>query len=324
MARGPQSREIFAITTKTALVTGAAGFIGSHLVDRLIADGHSVTGIDDLSSGKMTNLPDGFDLRQMDIRSPEVRYVVAEIRPDIVFHLAAQISVSISAREPQLDADVNVGGTLNLLEGIRALEDETIKLVYITSGGTAYGDPEVVPADESTLIRPLSPYGVSKFAVELYLPVYEQLCGLEYSIIRLANIYGPRQDPHGEAGVVAIFAKAMLGGKAVTVFGDGNDERDYVFVSDVIDAIALAGNKSLQGPFNIGTGVGTSTNRIFELVAQYCGHDEPAEHGPARPGDINRISLDSSKAERELGWTAQMGIEDGFKTTVEWFKQQAD
>ncbi|MDG0866410.1 NAD-dependent epimerase/dehydratase family protein [Candidatus Lucifugimonas marina] len=307
-----------------ALVTGAAGFIGSHLVDRLIADGIEVTGIDDLSSGRLANLPEGFDLREMDIRSPKVRDVVVEIRPDIVFHLAAQISVSISAREPQLDADVNVGGALNLLEGVRALGDKTVKLVYITSGGTAYGDPEIVPADESTLIRPLSPYGVSKFAVELYLPVYEQLCGLEYSIIRLANIYGPRQDPHGEAGVVAIFAKAMLAGKPLTIFGDGNDERDYVFVGDVVEAIARAGNGSLQGPFNIGTGIGTSTNQIFELVAKYCGHAETAVHSAPRPGDINRISLDSSRAKRELGWSAQIDIEDGFKTTVDWFKQQAD
>jgi UDP-glucose 4-epimerase len=294
------------------------------LVDRLLADGFVVTGIDDLSSGKFSNLPDGFDLRELDIRAPEVRDLVAEIQPDIVFHLAAQISVSISAREPQLDADVNVGGALNLLEGIRALDDKSIKVVYITSGGTAYGDPEIVPADESTPIRPLSPYGASKYAVEMYLPIYEQLSGLEYSIIRLANVYGPRQDPHGEAGVVAIFAKAMLAGKSLTIFGDGNDQRDYVFVGDVVEAITRAGNGSLQGPFNIGTGVGTSTNRIFELVAKYCRHDEAAVHGPPRPGDINRISLDSSKAKRELGWSAQVDIEDGFKSTVEWFKQQAD
>jgi UDP-glucose 4-epimerase len=260
----------------------------------------------------------------MDIRSSEVRDVVSEVRPDIVFHLAAQISVSISAREPQLDADVNVGGALNLFEGIRTLADKATKVVYITSGGTAYGDPEVVPADETTPIRPLSPYGASKYAVEMYLPIYENLCELQYSIIRLANIYGPRQDPHGEAGVVAIFAKAMLAGKPLVVFGDGNDERDYVFVGDVVDAIAKAGSGTSKGPFNVGTGIGTSTNRIFELVAKFCGHTEPVVHGSPRPGDINRISLDSSKAGRDLGWSAQVDIEDGFKTTVEWFKQQVD
>jgi UDP-glucose 4-epimerase len=305
-------------------VTGAAGFIGSHLVDRLITDGYSVTGIDDLSSGTLHNLPPGFDLRKMDIRDSNVQSVVVELRPDIVFHLAAQISVSQSAREPELDADVNIGGALNLFEGIREVEDKRVKIVYVTSGGTAYGDPEFVPADELTPIRPLSPYGASKYAVEMYLPIYEKLCGLEYSIIRLANIYGPRQDPHGEAGVVAIFAKAMLAGKSLTIFGDGNDQRDYVFVGDVVEAIARAGNGSLQGPFNIGTGVGTSTNRIFELVAKYCEHDKAAVHGPPRAGDINRIFLDSSKAEQQLGWSAQVDIEDGFKTTVEWFRQQGD
>jgi len=305
-------------------VTGAAGFIGSYLVDRLITDGYSVTGIDDLSSGSLDNLPSGFDLRKMDIRDSDVKSVVAELRPSIVFHLAAQISVSVSAREPQLDADVNIGGALNLFEGIRAVGDKAIKILYVTSGGTAYGDPEIVPTDESTPVRPLSPYGASKLAVETYLPIYENLCGLKYSIIRLANVYGPRQNPHGEAGVVAIFAKAMLAGKPLTIFGDGNDERDYVYVQDVVDAIARAAEGSLPGPFNVGTGIGTSTNRIFEVVAENCGHSESANHGPGRPGDINRISLDSSKARRELGWAPQISLEDGLKTTVEWFRQQAD
>jgi UDP-glucose 4-epimerase len=312
------------IASKIALVTGAAGFIGSHLVDRLIADGYSVTGIDDLSSGSLDNLPSGFDLREMDIRDPKVKSVVAEVRPSIVFHLAAQISVSVSTREPQLDADVNVGGALNLLEGVRALGDGAAKLVYVTSGGTAYGDPEIIPADELTPVRPLSPYGASKFAIETYLPVYEQLCDLKYSIIRLANIYGPRQDPHGEAGVVAIFARAMLSGSPLTIFGDGNDERDYVFVGDVVNAIATAAEGSLAGPFNVGTGIGTSTNRIFELVAKYTGHTDLASHGPVRAGDINRISLDASKAERELGWVPEVTLEDGLRETVEWFKLKVE
>ena len=289
-----------------------------------MADGFSVTGIDDLSSGTLVNLPSGFDLRKMDIRDSEVQAVVAELRPDVVFHLAAQISVSVSAREPQLDADVNIGGALNLLEGIRAVEDKKVKLVYVTSGGTAYGDPDIIPADESTPVRPLSPYGASKLAVETYLPIYEKLCDLNYSIIRLANVYGPRQDPHGEAGVVAIFAKAMLAGKPLTVFGDGNDERDYIYVQDVVDAISRAAVSTLSGPFNVGTGIGTSTNRIFEVVAQHCGHMEAAIHGPYRPGDINRISLDPSKAKRELSWAAQGSLEDGLKTTVDWFRQQGE
>ncbi|MDA1278658.1 MAG: GDP-mannose 4,6-dehydratase [Chloroflexi bacterium] len=312
------------MASKTALVTGAAGFIGSHLVDRLIAEGYSVVGIDDLSSGRLANLPDGFDLRNIDIRKPGVRDIVAEVRPDFVFHLAAQISVSVSAREPVKDADVNVMGALNLLEGIRAVEDEKIKIIYVTSGGTAYGEPAVLPALESTPVRPLSPYGASKLAIETYLPVYEKIFGLEYSIIRLANIYGPRQDPHGEAGVVAIFAKAMLGRKPLKIFGNGNDERDYVFVGDVVDCVLKAAENSLPGPFNVGTGVGTSTNRIFEVLAANCGHTEKAVHAPPRAGDINRIFLDATKAARELGWTPRISLEDGLKTTAEWFRQQSD
>ena len=309
---------------KTAIVTGAAGFIASHLVDRLISDGYTVTGSDDLSTGKLANLPPDFDLRQLDIRDPEVRKIVSEVRPDFVFHLAAQISVSVSAREPVMDAEVNVLGALNLFEGIRAVEGKTTKVVYVTSGGTAYGEPSVLPADESTPVRPLSPYGASKLAIETYLPVYERLCGLDYSIIRLANIYGPRQDPHGEAGFVAIFARAMLSGKSLTIFGDGNDERDYVYVGDVVDAIVKAAENSRPGPFNVGTGEGTSTNRIFEVVAENCGHTDDAVHGPPRPGDVNRIYLDATRAGKELGWTPKITLEDGLKTTVDWFRQQVD
>ncbi len=310
------------MASKTAIVTGAAGFIASHLVDRLIADGYTVTGIDDLSTGKLANLPSDFDLRPLDIRDPEVRNIVSDVRPDFVFHLAAQISVSASAREPVMDAEVNVLGALNLFESIRSLEDTTVKVVYVTSGGTAYGEPSVLPAGESTPVHPLSPYGASKLAVETYLPVYERLCGLKYSIIRLANVYGPRQDPHGEAGVVAIFARAMLSGKPLTIFGDGNDERDYVYVGDVVDAIVRAAESPRPGPFNVGTGEGTSTNRIFEVVAENCGHTDRAVHGPPRPGDVNRIYLDATRAAKELGWTPKITLEDGLKTTVDWFKQQ--
>jgi len=262
----------------------------------------------------------------MDIRDPEVRAVVAEVRPDVVYHLAAQISVSVSVQEPVLDADVNIGGTLNLFEGMRELKSpasKPVKLVYVTSGGTAYGNPEVVPTDESTPVWPLSPYGASKLAIETYLPIYERLCDIDYSIIRLANVYGPRQDPHGAAGVIAIFTRAMLAGRTPTVFGDGNDERDYVFVSDVVEAIARAGERSLPGPFNVGTGVCTSTNRVFEIIADYCGHSEPAVHGPDRPGDINRISLDSTRAKEQLGWEPRISLEAGLQRTVEWFNSDA-
>lgn len=283
-----------------------------------------MTGIDDLSSGKLENLPEGFDLREMDIRDPRVRDVVAEIRPDVVLHLAAQMSVAVSAREPLLDADVNVLGTLNILESIRAADEGSVKFIHFSSGGTVYGEPGVLPADENTPVRPLSPYAASKLAIETYLPIYERLCGLEHAVIRLGNVYGPRQDPHGEAGVVAIFARAMLGNKPFKIFGDGNDQRDYVFVDDVVEAVMKSVESSRSGPFNIATGVGTNPNQIFKLIAVLCEYDKPAVYGPPRPGDIAQIYLDPSKAERELGWKPEMPIEEGFKITVDWFKNQSD
>jgi len=283
-----------------------------------------VTGIDDLSSGKRENLPENFDLRLIDIRSDEAQTVIAEIQPELVLHLAAQISVSVSVREPQMDADVNLGGAINLLEGIRVSEIENVRVIYVTSGGTAYGQPNIIPVDESTPLRPLSPYGASKLAVETYLPVYEKLCGIRYSILRLANVYGPRQESRGEAGVVAIFTKAMLEGRSPNIFGDGNDERDYVYVGDVVDAILLASENDCSGPFNIGTGVGTSTNKIFEVLAGYCGYIKLPEHAPPRPGDIHRISLDARRADHQLGWRSKTLLEDGLKTTVDWFKSKGD
>ena len=317
--------EVPDIGSRIALVTGAAGFIGSHISDRLLVEGYTVVGIDDLSSGKLSNLPDGFDLREMDLRNSAVRDVIAEIRPDVVLHLAAQMSVAVSVREPLLDADINVVGTLNLLEGIRALERKTVKFVHFSSGGTVYGEPTDLPADELTPVRPLSPYAASKLAVETYLPIYERLCGLDHSVIRLGNVYGPRQDPHGEAGVVAIFAMAMLGKKPLKIFGTGTDERDYVYVDDVVEAVVkVAERSSLHAPFNIGTGIGTNPNRIFEMLAELCDYEEDAVHVAPRDGDIEKIYLDVSQAKSELNWSPQISFEDGLKTTVEWFRQQAD
>lgn len=261
----------------------------------------------------------------MDLRNSAVRDVIAEIRPDVVLHLAAQMSVTVSVREPLLDADINVVGTLNLLEGIRALERKTVKFVHFSSGGTVYGEPTDLPADELTPVRPLSPYAASKLAVETYLPIYKQLCGLDHSVIRLGNVYGPRQDPHGEAGVVAIFAMAMLGKKPLEIFGTGTDERDYVYVDDVVEAVVKVSERSsLHAPFNIGTGIGTNPNRIFEMLAELCDYEEEAVHVAPRDGDIEKIYLDVSKAKSELNWSPQVSFEDGLKTTVEWFRQQAD
>jgi UDP-glucose 4-epimerase len=322
--RGRTATERHVIGTKIALITGAAGFIGSHISDRLISAGYTVTGIDDLTSGKVENLPKGFDLRKMDIRDPEVQDVVTEIRPDVVLHLAAQMSVAVSAKEPILDADINVVGSLNLLEGVRALEGKTVKFVHFSSGGTVYGEPTDLPASELTPVRPLSPYAASKLAVETYLPIYERLCGLQHSVIRLGNVYGPRQDPHGEAGVVAIFAKAMLRKRPLKIFGTGTDERDYVYVDDVVEAVVKVAESSLSGPFNIATGIGTNPNRIFEMIAELCDYEEDAVYAAPRAGDIEKIYLDVSKAKAELDWSPAVSFEDGLKTTVEWFRQQAD
>jgi UDP-glucose 4-epimerase len=289
-----------------------------------VSEGFDVVGVDNLSSGKMENLPAGFDLREIDIRDPELQSVILDVRPDIVFHLAAQMSVSVSAREPMLDAEINVLGSLNLLEGIRSLDDHTTKFAHFSSGGTVYGEPEILPASESTAVRPLSPYAASKLAIETYLPIYERLCGLEHTVIRLGNVYGPRQDPHGEAGVVAIFAKAMLQHKPLKIFGDGFDERDYIYVGDVVEAILKIAEASLPGPFNIATGIGTNPNRIFEMIAKLCDHEESPVYGPPRPGDIERIFLDVTKAENELGWSPKISFEDGLEKTVKWFRQQVN
>ena len=294
------------------------------MVDRLIADGYDVTGIDDLSSGKQVNLPSDFDLRRLDMRDSAVRDVVAEIRPDVVFHLAAQMSVAVSAREPILDADINVIGTLNLLEGIRAIEHKVVRFVHFSSGGTVYGEPTDLPADELTAVRPLSPYAASKLAVETYLPIYGRLCSLDHVVIRLGNVYGPRQDPHGEAGVVAIFAQAMLGNKPLKIFGTGTDERDYVYVDDVVEAVMNVSESSSAGPFNIATGIGTNPNRIFEMIANLCDYKEEAVHVAPRDGDIEKIYLDISKAKAEVDWAPKISLKNGLKTTVEWFRKQTN
>lgn len=307
------------ISSRNVLVTGGAGFIGSHLVDRLVVGGRSVTVLDILSSGRERNLNIAAKLEKADIRSPETREVMARARPEIVFHLAAQISVSASVRDPMLDADINIMGALNVMEGARLAGAR--KIVFLSTGGAMYGDPERLPADESLPARPLSPYAASKRAFEQYLPVYKHSYGIDYSIVRPANVYGPRQDPHGEAGVVAIFTRAMLEGKPCKLFGTGEDERDYIFVGDVVDLIVRAAEGTGTGPYNAGTGAGTSVNTLFTELARITGYSQPPVKAPPRPGDLHRISLDSSKARHELGWSHSMNLADGLARTVEWFRQ---
>ena len=304
-----------------SIVTGGAGFIGSHLVDRLIADGDQVLVIDDLSSGRTVNLHEKALLEEMDIGNERMADVVAAFAPDRVFHAAAQISVSLSAREPAIDATTNILGTLNVLDAVRKAPGDPAKFVFVSTGGAMYGEPEQLPASESFPAEPGSPYGASKHAVEIYLPVYKRLFGIEHTTLRLANVFGPRQDPHGEAGVVAIFSRAMLAGKEVTIFGDGKDERDYVFVEDVVEALVDAAVEPKPGPYNVGTGVGTNVNDLFGMLAELCGYDRPANYGPPRAGDIGKISLDSTSINRDFDWSPKKQLVDGLAETVSWFRR---
>jgi len=302
-------------------VTGGAGFIGSHLVDRLVERGSSVTVVDSLASGKREYLNPAARLYQLDVRSADLKRVVAEARPALVFHLAAQMSVAVSARAPMLDADININGTLNLLEAVRTLPDTTRpRVVFASSGGAVYGEPQSLPVSEQHVSRPASPYGASKCAGEVYLGTYRAVYGLEYSIMRLANVYGPRQDPHGEAGVVAIFGKAMIAGEPIRIFGDGTDERDYVYVSDVVDAFLAAGERGGPTAYNIGSGKGTSTGDMARLLARLTGYRKDPTMAPARAGDIRKIRLDVSKAGRELGWSPKVGLEEGLARTVKYLR----
>ena len=303
---------------KTALVTGGAGFIGSHLVDRLLSLGHKVVVIDNLSTGKLKNLNPSATFHHLDITQPSVTEVFQREQPDLVFHLAAQVSVTQSTRDPFHDSDVNVFGTLRLLEAARKCGIE--KFIYSSTGGALYGDPETDPCTEEHPVLPVSPYGMSKYIAELYLDLYHRLYQINFTTLRYGNVYGPRQEAQGEAGVVAIFAQAMLEGHQPQIFGDGNQERDFVFVDDVVDANMLAINKGNGGSFNIGTGEKTSINQIFEYLRSIIGYRWGPEHGPARHGDVYKISLDSSKAIRDLGWKPKMEMAEGLSQTVEYFR----
>jgi UDP-glucose 4-epimerase len=305
---------------KTAVVTGGAGFIGSHVVDRLVYDGYQVTVIDDLSSGKRENLPPGVTLVVADVTLDAAADAIRSAAPELIVHTAAQISVSVSTRKPLQDARINVLGTVNVLEAARA--SGTKKFVFFSSGGTVYGQPEDLPVSESQQTAPENPYGTSKLASEEYLAMYRRAFGFESTVLRLANVYGPRQDPHGEAGVVAIFALAMLAGNQITIFGDGNDERDYVYVSDVVDAVMAAAAPGGPDRCNIGSGVSTNVNELCTRLSELTGYALEPQYGPPRPGDIHAISLDASLARIELGWTPKVGLETGLARTVEFFRQQ--
>ena len=306
----------------TYLVTGGAGFIGSHLGDRLLAEGKRVVAVDDLSTGRIANLAEArgygqqFTFYNMDIRVEELRTVFERHRPDVVMHIAAQASVSRSVKSPAEDASVNVMGLLNVLEA--ACATGTRKVVFAASGGTLYGEPRQLPVKESARrsARPVSPYGISKAIAVEYLRFYRDLRGLDYTALALANVYGPRQDPTGEAGVVAIFGSQMLAGETPTIFGDGNQTRDYLFVDDAVHAFALSAERGSGGLYNVGTGLETSVNRIYQLIADITGFRRDPRFGPPREGDLRRNALDSELAGKELGWRPWTPLEQGLAATA--------
>lgn len=308
----------------SAVVTGGAGFIGSNLVDALVARGVRVAIVDNLSRGSRANLQSalgaGATLYELDItEASAMRHVMSTERPEAVFHLAAQIDVHSSVADPARDAAVNVGGTVNLLEGARAAGAQ--RFVFASTGGAIYGDPDVIPTPETAPAHPVSPYGQSKFAAEEYCRLYGRMHGIAPTIVRYANVYGPRQDPHGEAGVVAIFSQALLAGKPTRVFGDGGNTRDYVFVDDVVDAFVKASSGAGGGMrFNIGTGVETSDRQLHTAVAAAVGAPDDPEFAPPRLGDLQRSCLDIGRAEQVLGWTPQVALDEGVRRTVQYFR----
>ncbi len=302
------------------LVTGGAGFVGSHVVDRLIADGHGVVVVDNLSTGRRELVNGAAHLEVTDVRSRRLDAVVDSARPEAIVHLAAQAAVSRSVADPLFDASVNVLGTINLLQA--AARARTRRVIYISTGGAGYGDTDVIPTPEDHPLRPTSPYGVSKIGAERYLEAWGPLAGATSVILRLANVYGPRQNPHGEAGVIAIFAHRLLRGEPCTVNGDGEQTRDYVYVGDVADAVARAlASPAVTGAFNVGTGIETTVNELYRLLAAAVGTGRAAIHGPAKPGEQRRSALDVTHAKAGLGWAPATGLHDGIVKTVSDLKK---
>jgi UDP-glucose 4-epimerase len=308
-----------------ALVTGGAGFIGSTLVDRLLAEDWRVDVVDDLSTGSLGNLNDArsqpdrrFSFHRLDIASGAVTELIAHRRPDVIFHLAAQADVRVSVSRPVFDATVNILGSLNVLEG--AVSAGVSKVVFASSGGTIYGTPEEVPTREGSSQRPVSPYGVAKKTVGDYLHYYREVRGLEYSALALANVYGPRQDPHGEAGVVSIFAGKLLAHERPVIYGDGEQTRDFVYVDDVVDAFVRATEKAGGLLMNIGTGVETSVQQLFDTMARLTGFKGQARYDPPRAGELQRSALDPGRAAIHLGWKPWTSLDEGLGRTLEHFK----
>ena len=305
---------------KRVLVTGGAGFIGSHLVDRLIDEGWQVLVADDLSTGLEENINPKAEFERLDVSSESFEELLVRWSPELVYHLAAQANVRRSAEDPIFDTRVNAMGTIRVLEGSR--KGGVRKVVFASTGGAIYGEPLEIPCDETTPRQPLCLYGANKLVAEHYLEVYRLSYGLGSTILRLANVYGPRQNPKGEAGVVAIFSKQMLSGKQPTIFGDGSKTRDYVFVSEVVDAFRLAAGAPDGRFFNVGLGIEISDQEVFDTVASACGYETGPIYGEVRPGEVIHISLDSALIRRELGWHPRVGFKAGVEQTVPFYRKK--
>jgi UDP-glucose 4-epimerase len=314
---------------RKALVTGGAGFIGSHVVDLFLAEGWNVDIVDNLASGKRERIPPGATFHEIDISSPEAAALVERERYDVICHLAAQIDVRKSVDDPVHDATVNVLGTLNLLEAVRRSRSPT-RFVFSSTGGAIYGSFAPPPTPEDAGKDPDAPYGITKMTVEHYLAYYSRVHKLDTAVLRYGNVYGPRQDPHGEAGVVAIFCGRILAGRPMTVYGDGSQTRDYVYVSDVARANLLAATVELppvarsdSRAFNIGTGVETPVVRLAEVLNAAAGASVPVERAPARLGELHRSAVDNAKARAVLGWSPRMSLEKGLEETFRYFAERA-
>lgn len=302
------------------LITGGAGFIGSHVTDRLVSEGHSVSIIDNLSTGKAENLNKGAEFYKIDIVNPRIERIFKKERPELICHLAAQMDVRRSVADPVYDAQTNVIGMLNLLEN--AVRYGTRRIIFASSGGAVYGECGSLPTPEDYPPQPLSPYGISKLTGEHYLFFYKQTYGLNYIVLRFANVYGPRQDPFGEAGVVAIFTQKMLRNEQPVINGNGMQTRDYVYVEDVVDAVTASAYSETNDVFNVGTGVETSVNELFRLLKDVTGRDIKEVYGPAKKGEQARSCLNYDKIKKTLEWEPRTPIKEGLSRTVDFFRKR--
>jgi UDP-glucose 4-epimerase len=302
------------------LVTGGAGFIGSHLVDRLVQEGHEVIIVDNLATGKRRNINRAARFYKLDIQSWRLERVFRNERPNVVMHLAAQMDVRKSVEDPMFDAQVNILGTLNALQ--QAVKHGVRKVVFSSSGGAIYGEQETCPAPESHITNPLSPYGLSKLCGEQYLSYFQRVSGLQVVSLRYANVYGPRQDPEGEAGVVAIFIQKLLNNEQAVINGNGRQTRDFVFVEDVVDANLGMMGQETKGTYNVGTGIETSVNDLFRMLIQHTGSTCKEVHGPAKKGEQTRSAIDSTKLRQELSWEPKTDLNEGLRKTVDYFRER--